>query len=829
VPAVFQRMMNMQFADLIATGKVQVYIDDILIATEDDPAVHRPMVCKVLDQLQEMDMYLKPSKCHFEVHKIEFLGMILENGTVTMDPIKVAGVAEWKEPKNVRDVQKFLGFCNFYRRFIRGFSQIAKPLNNLLKKGAKWTWEKVEQGAFDKLKRQVMEEPVLVQPDQKKQFKIEVDASNYAIGAVLMQKDDKNILHPVAFFSKTMNNAQRNYDVYNRELLALVETFRHWRHYLHSAAHQIKVHTNHANLLYWKNPGDHNRRVARWHAELMDYNFELIHISGKKNGCADALSRRPDYDMGEHDNKQLVVLPPKFFADAYARVAGSEEADPNSPGFLAAMGINSRHPGYQSVQNLVEQDQQENQKSQETIRRWTNTHQLIKLSSIWWKDDRLVVAGDNDLKRGVIHFFHDKPWAGHPGISNTYKLAKRDFWWPNMKQDIEQYVKGCAACQANKANTNPRKPAMFPITLEHTLLFQTVAMDFIVKLPKSGKYDTLLTITDHDCSKAVILIPCQETITAEGVAALYMRYVFPRFGAPKKIISDRDTRLMSKFARALCAALGVYQNISTAYHPRTDGQSEKSNQWVEQFLRFFCDERQDDWHTWLSFAEFAHNSWPSATTKKSPFDLIMGYTPRIEWVEGPSHLPTVTMRLSELNNIRDSALQQIVKAQKVMKMRNPGNKRFQPYKEGDQVWLEGTNLKTLYPTAKLGPKWYGPFRVTKQLSEAVYRLEIPRQWKVHNVFHANLLTPYKETKLHGPNFTRPPPDLIDGEPEYEVEKILDAQQRGRGRKTHFLVKWKGYPTSDNSWEPRENLHADELIADFYKRSPKPNKTKARKL
>jgi hypothetical protein len=145
---------------------------------------------------------------------------------------------------------------------------------------------------------------------------------------------------------------------------------------------------------------------------------------------------------------------------------------------------------------------------------------------------------------------------------------------------------------------------MFPITPEHTLPFQTVAMDFITKLPKSGKYDTLLTITDHDCSKAVILIPCQETVTAEGVAALYMRYVFPRFGAPKKVISDRDTRLTSKFARALCAALGVHQNISTAYHPRTDGQSERSNQWVEQFLRFFCDERQDDWHTWLSFAEF---------------------------------------------------------------------------------------------------------------------------------------------------------------------------------------------------------------------------------
>jgi hypothetical protein len=398
-----------------------------------------------------------------------------------------------------------------------------------------------------------------------------------------------------------------------------------------------------------------------------------------------------------------------------------------------------------------------------------------------------------------------------------------------MKQDIEQYVKGCAACQANKANTNPRKPAIFPITPEHTLPFQTVAMDFITKLPKSGKYDTLLTATDHDCSKAAIFIPCQETITAEGVAALYMHYVFPRFGVPKKVISDRDTRLTSKFARALCKALKIHQNISTAYHPKTDGQSERMNQWVEQFFRFWCNERQDNWHIWLAFAEFAHNSWPSATMKKSPFDLIMGYTPKVEWVEGPNHLPAVTMRLSELDNIRNSALEQIARAQKVMKMQNPGNKRFQPYKEGDQVWLEGTNLKTLYPMAKLGPKRYGPFKVVKQLSEADYQLEIPRQWKIHNVFHANLLMPYKETELHGPNFTRPPPDLIDGEPEYEVEKILDAQPRGRGCKMHFLVKWKGYPTSDNSWEPKENLHADELIAEFQKKGPKPNRTKARKL
>jgi hypothetical protein len=336
---------------------------------------------------------------------------------------------------------------------------------------------------------------------------------------------------------------------------------------------------------------------------------------------------------------------------------------------------------------------------------------------------------------------------------------KWDFWWPNMKLDVEQFVKGCAACQANKANTRPLKPAMIPITPEHTLPFQTVAMDFITKLPKSGKYDTILTITDHDCSKAAIFLPCQETITAEGVATLYLRYVFPRFGLPKKVISDRDTRFTSKYAKGLCQAMKIRQNISTAYHPRTDGQSERTNQWLEQYLRFWCDERQDDWHKWLPMAEFAHNSWPSATTKQAPYEVIMGYLPQVEWKTKPSPVLNVTGRLADLEKIRDNTLRQIVKAQKVMKIGHQGNKRFKPYNEGDLVWVEGTNLKTIYPTAKLGPKRHGPFKVREQLSEAVYRVEIPRQWKIHNVFHANLITPYKETELHGPNFTRPPPDL----------------------------------------------------------------------
>jgi hypothetical protein len=221
-------MMNTQFADIIATGEVNIYMDDILIATRNNLEEHRQIVHQVLAMLKKLDLYLKPAKCTFETKKMEFLGVILEDGTVTMDPVKVAGIEEWKEPKMVKDICKFLGFCNFYRRFIRGFSHIAKPLNSLLKKDVKWSFGNTKKVVFEELKKLICEEPVLIQPDQTKQFEVEVDASNYAVGAILMQWNDKNVLHPVAFFSKTMNEAQRNYDVYNKELLGLREMFRHW-------------------------------------------------------------------------------------------------------------------------------------------------------------------------------------------------------------------------------------------------------------------------------------------------------------------------------------------------------------------------------------------------------------------------------------------------------------------------------------------------------------------------------------------------------------------------------------------------------------------------
>ena len=249
---------------------------------------------------------------------------------------------------------------------------------------------------------------------------------------------------------------------------------------------------------------------------------------------------------------------------------------------------------------------------------------------------------DNILRKGVTSLYHDSMTAGHPSTLKTCILLAKDFWWPKMGIFVQEYIKGCATCQETKAATTRPKPPLFPImTNPDTLPFKNVAIDLIMKLPPSQGYNSILTVTDQGCSKASIMIPCREAIDAEGMAQLYGQNVFPHYGIPKSIISDHDTCFASTFTRELCRCIGIQQNISTAYHPQTDGQSEKTNQWLEQYLRIFVNHQQDDWEKWLPIAQYVHNAWPSLTMKLPPFELIMGYTPHAHQARNTQKLPTL--------------------------------------------------------------------------------------------------------------------------------------------------------------------------------------------
>ena len=341
-------------------------------------------------------------------------------------------------------------------------------------------------------------------------------------------------------------------------------------------------------------------------------------------------------------------------------------------------------------------------------------------------------------------------------------------------------------------------------------------MDFIVKLPKSQGYDSILTITNQGCTKMAIFLPCHESIDAEGVALLYFHHVFPRFGVPSKVITDRDPRFTSQFMNELCKQLRIEQNTSTAYHPRTDGQSERTNQWLEQYLRFWVNHHQDNWRQLLPMAEYAHNSWRNETTKTTPYQTLMGYNPAADWRPTNTTVPAPVTRLEQWTKARQTAYVQMKAAQERWAR---AKKEGRTFRVGDQVWLEGRNLKIDQPASKLAAKRYGPFSVAQVLSPVTYRLTLPEQWKIHPVFHVDLLTPYKETTFHGTNYTRPPPDLINDEEEYEVEQILDSRVRGRNHKVQYLVKWVGYPNSDNQWLDAAQLTADDAIREFKARRP----------
>src|SRR5882762_1105785 len=252
-PSTFQTMMNQIFKDIqlrfLTKGtRIIVYMDDILIATSTTLVEHSDAVHAVLDLLRKHNLYLKLEKCVWEAASIDYLGVILEKGMTRMDPTKISGIKDWPIPKTVTDVRSFLGFCNFYQSFIQGFADIARPLNQLTKKEQVWEWTEKQQRAFDAFRTRVTEEPVLSQPELDKPFELEVDASGFALGTVLLQRKEDNKRHPIGYYSSTLSEAERNYDIYDLELLAIVKALRNWRPFLAGSPHIITVFTDHTNL-----------------------------------------------------------------------------------------------------------------------------------------------------------------------------------------------------------------------------------------------------------------------------------------------------------------------------------------------------------------------------------------------------------------------------------------------------------------------------------------------------------------------------------------------------------------------------------------------------
>ena len=289
-PATFQSMMDSIFIEEIEEGVTIVYMDDILIYAT-TPELLKKYTKRVLLKLHKHDLFLKAKKCEFNKTKMEYLRLVVEEGRISTDPIKVRGFADWPIPTCVKDVQSFLGFGNFYRKFIPVFLTLATPLNALLKKDTVFQWTEETQQSFDSLKQKLTSSPVLIMPDQTRPFQIECDASKYALGAVLTQQDNNGDRHPVVFLSRTFNKTEWNYEIYDRELLAIIWALEEWRHYIQGSGHTTVIYLDHQNLTYFRSAQKLKRRQAWWSLYLSEFNVKLIHQSRSKMIQSDALSR----------------------------------------------------------------------------------------------------------------------------------------------------------------------------------------------------------------------------------------------------------------------------------------------------------------------------------------------------------------------------------------------------------------------------------------------------------------------------------------------------------------------------------------------------------
>jgi hypothetical protein len=415
LPATFQTMMNDIFADLIVEGHVVIYLDDILIFMR-TLEEHRRIVRRVLEKLCSHKLYLKPKKCEFEKESIEYLGLIISHNHVAMDLAKVAGVLEWPLPANLKEVQSFVGFLNFYRRFIEGFAKVTRPLHNLTKKGTPFKFGEEELAAFVKLKELITSAPILMLPNSTHPFCVEADSSDFATGGVLSQLClDDGKWHPVAFLSKSLSAVEWNYEIHDKEMLAIIRALEEWRHFLEGAQHTVEIWTDHKNLEYFQTAQNLNRCQARWSLYLSRFHFDLFHRPGTSMGKPDALSRRADHNDGRLDNQGRVLLSPDLFRVRALTVVRAEgEVKELLREICQSMRSTELEDPVAKAAALLRRDKQRGQ-----LRRseWDFEGEDLLLFN-----SRIYVLDATDLRRRIIAQHHDSLVAGHPGRWKTLEL-----------------------------------------------------------------------------------------------------------------------------------------------------------------------------------------------------------------------------------------------------------------------------------------------------------------------------------------------------------------------------------------------------------------------
>jgi hypothetical protein len=581
------------------------------------------------------------------------------------------------------------------------------------------------------------------------------------------------------------------------------------------------VVTDHKNLEYFSTTKLLNRRQARWSEYLSQFNLIIRFRPGKLGTKPDALTRRWDVYPKEGGSNFASINPHNFrpvFTNE--QLSASLRATSLYTTTLRSAAIIDSDKLLQDIRAAYYSDPiAAKHLTDTTDSKWTLSDDGTLLLN-----DRIYVPDHGELRLRVLQSKHDHPLSGHLGQNKTMELVRREYAWPNMRAFIEDYCKSCITCGRAK----PRRHKPFGLLKQLPIPdrpWHSISMDLIENLPPSSGYDAILVIVDR-LSKQGIFLPTHGTLTAVQLAQLFVVHVFSKHGVASHVTSDRGSEFVSHFFRGLGKALGIELHFTSGYHPEGDGQTERVNQTLEQYLRCYCNYQQDNWSDLLPLAEFAYNNAPSETTGVSPFFANKGYHPDLT-VHPERDIASARAReyAVDLGDLHDYLKEQMADAQKRYQKTADSRRIAAPdFQIGQQVYVKAKYFRTTRPTKKLAEKYLGPYEIIARPGTHSLTLRLPDAMRtVHPVFHLSMIEPFTPSTI--PNRTQDPPAPVEveGDLEYEIAEILDSKlDRRRRCKLLYLVKWVGYEGTDEetSWLPADELtHAPDLVADFHNAYP----------
>ncbi|KAI3762610.1 hypothetical protein L1987_53047 [Smallanthus sonchifolius] len=768
-PAVFMDLMN-RVCKPYLDKFVIVFIDDILIysRTKEEHEHHLKLI---LELLRNEKLYAKFSKCEFWIREVHFLGHVINKNGIHVDPSKIESIKNWEAPRTPTEVRQFLGLAGYYSRFIGNFSKIALPLTTLTQKDKNFDWTNKQELAFQLLKQNLYSAPILSLPEGTDNFIVYCDASHQGLGCVLMQKEKV-----IAYASRQLKVHEKNYTTHDLELGAVVFALKIWRHYLYGI--KCTIFTDHKSLQHIFNQKELNMRQRRWVELLNDYDCDIKYHPGKANVVADAWSRKERV-------KTLRVR---------------------------ALGLTIRTSHTTQIRMAQQEAIKEENIEKEALRGMIRQLEPKSDDTLYFAN-RIWVPCYGNLRELVMDEAHKSRYSIHPGSNKMYKDLKEHYWWPNMKGEIAIYVGKCLTC--SKVKAEHQKPSGLLQQPEiPQWKWEQISMDFITKLPRtSSGYDTIWVVINR-LTKSAHFLPIKETDKTEKLAKLYIKEIVAKHGVPISIISDRDSRFVSRIWKSLQEAMGTRLDMSTAYHPQTDGQSKRTIQTLEDMLRACAIDFGGNWDTRLPLAEFSYNNSYHTSIKAAPFEALYGRKCRspLCWAEvGDKHLtgPEIIQETTDkIFKIKDR-----LKAARDRQKSYADNRRKPlEFQVGDRVMLKVSPWKGVARfgnRGKLNPRYVGPFEILARVGPVAYKLKLPQELSnVHDTFHVSNL----KKCLSDDTLIIPPDEIhIDNKLHFVEEPIevtdWKVQRTRRSRIKLVKVRWNSKRGPEYTWEREDKMKA----------------------